>query len=424
LSPAQSLKSLVVRPTNIKKFRNYIFLRDIFFLATTAFGGPQAHFSNFLNTLVKDKRYITEHELLELNSLCYMLPGPTSTQTITAIGFKLGGPFLAFMALLVWVTPATLIMTGIVIAVSYFDQQKVSLDFLKFIGPMALGFIIHAAILITRLFATSRSNIILMIAACLIAVLSPLPFTFPLLLVMGGVVSNFTNKNKLEKVKPIINVRWANFILFVSIFAAAAILGAVTGFKPILLFENTYRYGSLVFGGGNVLIPMMFEQYVEYKKYLSPEDFTTGVGMMQAIPGPLFSLSTYTNGMAMKDSGMPGQLLGCLIGTIAIFLPGTLLIFFIYPLWNQLKDYRPIKKALEGINATSAGLVVAAAYIIFKPVAFSNYRELDIVIFNLDIVSVNKLNLLIILITCLLLFYTRLPRPVIVLMTLLAGFLL
>src|SRR5690606_32778491 len=112
---------------------SYIFLKDVLQLALTAFGGPQAHIAMMLRLLVNKRRYLTEQELIELNALCQILPGPNSTQTITAIGYKIGGPNLAYITLLVWLLPATIIMTAAAMGISYLQEQQISLSFLKFI---------------------------------------------------------------------------------------------------------------------------------------------------------------------------------------------------------------------------------------------------------------------------------------------------
>ena len=115
-----------------KQFRQLIFLLDILKLALTAFGGPQIHFTQFRKLLVIKKNYLTEEELIELNSLCSILPGPTSTQTITAIGFKIGGPRLAFLTLAVWITPACLLMTAFALLISILPGT-LELKFLQYL---------------------------------------------------------------------------------------------------------------------------------------------------------------------------------------------------------------------------------------------------------------------------------------------------
>lgn len=390
--------------TKFKQFRNLLFLLDVLKLAVTAFGGPQIHLVQFQKLLVDKKKYISFEELKELNSFCSMLPGPTSTQTITAIGFKMGGPTLAFFTLAVWILPASLAMTilGIIIHIYHIDNPK--LNFLKYMQPMAVGFIIYAAYQIIQMFVSKTYHWILCGVSASIAIFFQTPYLFPFLLLMGGVVSSQLNKEKSNKANPIKNINWSNFLLFIAVSVTAASLGALTQNKLVLLFENTYRYGSIVFGGGHVLIPMMYNQFVEIKHYLNPNEFLAGVGILQAMPGPVFSIATYCNAMALQEYGVTGQLLGAALGTIAIFLPGTFLIFFIYPIWNQVKTFTPIKNAIEGVNAASAGLVIASAYLLFKPVVL------------------NQPNMIVLLLTLFLLLTTKVPSPIIVIICLLASF--
>lgn len=387
-----------------KKSRNILFLLNVLKLAFTAFGGPQVHLVQFQKLLVNKKKYITPDDLKELNSFCSMLPGPTSTQTITAIGFKIGGPTLAFFTLAVWVLPASLIMTILAVIIHFYHIDNPKLDFLKYMQPMAVGFIIYAAYQIIQMFISKTYHWVLLIISASVAILYQTPYLFPILLLFGGIVSSQLNKEKINKVKPIKNINWSNFFLFLAVSVLAASLGAITQNKIVLLFENTYRYGSIVFGGGHVLIPIMYNQFVEIKHYLNPSEFLAGVGLVQAMPGPVFSIATYCNAMALQEYGLAGQLLGAVIGTIAIFLPGTFLIFFIYPIWNQVKTFTPIKNAIEGINAASAGLVIASAYLLFKPVVL------------------NQPNMIVLLLTLFLLLTTKVPSPIIVIICLLASF--
>ena len=183
--------------------------------------------------------------------------------------------------------------------------------------------------------------------------------------------------------------------------------------RPLNLFENTYRFGSLVFGGGNVLMPMMYEQFVarpQSQKLLArnpniirmnKEDFYSGWGMVRAIPGPVFSIASYMGGIAMKDQGVALQILGCFIGTTGIFLPSALLVLFFYPIWHNLKKYATVYRALEGINAAVVGIIVAATLYMMKDLQTAEGSEIF-------------LSLAVITVTWALLNYTKLPSPVIV----------
>ena len=149
----------------IGRVRYYIFLRDVLMLAVTTFGGPQAHLAHFQNVLVDKRKYLTEDDLMEINSLCQILPGPTSTQTLTAIGFKIGGPNLAYLTLLVWILPAVILMTLAAMLMSSIEQKNWSLEFTRFIQPMAVGFVSYGAFAIIQKTVRTKTGIVLMVAA-------------------------------------------------------------------------------------------------------------------------------------------------------------------------------------------------------------------------------------------------------------------
>ena len=190
--------------------------------------------------------------------------------------------------------------------------------------------------------------------------------------------------------------------------------------RPVNLFENTYRFGSLVFGGGNVLMPMMYEQYVarpESQKLIqrnpniikmNREDFYSGWGMVRAIPGPVFSVCSYIGGIAMKDKGTAQQILGCFIAATGIFLPSALLVLFFFPIWYNLKKYATVYRALEGINAVVVGIILAAALYMMKDFQTAHWGDI-------------LMNLIVIAVTWSLLNYSKLPSPVIVLIWLALG---
>jgi chromate transporter len=254
------------------------------------------------------------------------------------------------------------------------------------------------------------------------------PWIIPVLIISGGVVTNFSNRRipERERIKPR-QIRWTNIWLFLLIFIVAGVLSETArkqeweNRKAFNLFENCYRFGSLVFGGGDVLIPMMVDQYVARptaKKFQDPgtniirinrDELLTGAGMVRAIPGPVFSIGSYVGGLALKDSGPVKQLLGTVIGSVAIFLPSALLVLFFFPVWQYLKKFVIVFRSLEGINAVVVGIMWAASLYLLR----------DISIFSFSREAV--LNILVITGTFFSLRFTRIPPPLIVVCCLLMG---
>jgi chromate transporter len=398
----------------------------------SAFGGPQGHFGMVMKTFVHQRHDVTEKEVLDYTSFCQLLPGASSTQVLTLIGYKRGGIPLAILTLLIWIFPACFLMGAFSFLLEYFDARSQSAAMFRFIQPMAVGFLAFAA---TKSFKLAIHNtitqVILLTSAVTTFLLFKSPWIFPILIAIGGFVTNLSDKRIPQKGVPPKKIKWGNIWVFAIIFLVAGVVSELArnndwpNRRPLNLFENTYRFGSLVFGGGQVLIPMMYEQYVERPKSeivirknqnkkdnvisIERDNFYTGAGIVRAIPGPVFSISSFMGGMAMKDKGPGWQILGCIIGSVAIFLPSALLVLFFFPIWHNLQRYVVVFRALEGINAVVVGIMVASTFYMMKDITITSFN------------TVSLLNIGVILGTWLFLTYSRLPSPVIVFICLLLG---
>ena len=408
--------------------RHIPFLRAVFIHSVTAFGGPQAHIGMMLKTFVHQRSYITEQELMEYNAFCQLLPGASSTQTITLIGYKRGGVPLAILTLLIWIFPASILMGALSFLLQYIDKRQLGTDIFKFIPPMAAGFLAYAAFTAFPLAIKNTITwIIMIISAAATYLLFGKPGVIPALIITGGIITNLSLKRIPQLEQKPRKIKWWNFWLFGIIFIAAGIISEKARIdnwpnrKPINLFENTYRMGSLVFGGGQVLMPMMYEQWSvrpEAIKKRNPnvvqideKDIYTAMGIVRAVPGPVFSIASFTGGMALKDMGTEMQIIGCLIGMIAIFLPSALLVLFFFPIWNNLKKYAAVYRSLEGINAVVVGIMIASTFYIMRDISFSEFKPVN-----------SSISVFAMLGTFLLLNFTRIPAPLIVLACLLLGY--
>ncbi len=392
--------------TNSQKIHRYTFLKDVFICSLGAYGGPEAHFGVFIDQMVTKKKYLTEEEMVELIALCSILPGPTSTQAIVSMGYKTGGPMLAFLTMLVWALPVLTAMTILSFLYQFLDMMDVSSDGLRFIGPMAVGFIIVATYKISRKVITDRMTMILMIFGGVTTYFIKAPWIFPVVLIIGGVVSVIysAEENLWNRVK--LNPPWKYLIAFLSLALGGVILTLLWDNRLVHIFESFYRFGYLVFGGGQVVVPVMFSELVQVREYMTAQEFLTGYGLVQGLPGPMFSFSAYAGGMATRGGSALYQVLGSIVGGIGIFLPGLLLIYFVYPVWEKLKKIRGIKVSLRGINAVAGGLIAVAAVVLMQRSGF--------------ILE----NLIVTLSTIILLFSKKIPVPIIVVLVLIAGFII
>ncbi len=392
----------------MKLYRHIPFLKAVFKYSLTAFGGPQGHIGMIMKTFVEKRNDITKEELMDYMAFCQMLPGPSSTQTITLIGFKRGGAPLALVTLLIWVLPAALMMGTLSLLVTYFDTKSFQTNLFKFVQPMGVGFIIYAAYKSMLISVKHVATYIIMFTSLLITILFRSPWIFPILIFLGGLVSNFSDKRiphiQAQK-KPI---KWVNLWSFLGVFLVAGILSEIARMQQwqtarfFNLFENFFRFGSIVFGGGHALIPMMYEQYVlrpinlHIPPYMSNSEFLIGVGMINAIPGPVFSICTYIGAMSTRYIGLNGQFMGGIVATAGVFLPSILLLLFFFPIYQNLKKYTVIFRALEGIHAVVVGIMWASGYILFRSVPF------------------DWTNVVVVAITVSILIFTKIPAPLIV----------
>lgn len=382
-----------------------------------------------MKTFVKRRAYVSEEELMEYNAFCQLLPGASSTQTVTLIGYKRGGVPLAVLTLLIWILPASILMGALSFLLHYIDKKEMGTDIFKFIPPMAAGFLAYASYTAFHFAIKNLITWIIMILGAIITyMLFGQPWVIPALIIAAGIATNVSRKRIPQTEQKPRKIKWWNFWLFGIVFIGAAVLSERSRIeewpdrKPINLFENTYRMGSLVFGGGQVLIPMMYEQWsvrpedekVRKKNpkaiQIDEEDMLTGMGIVRAVPGPVFSIAAFTGGMAMKDEGSRMQLLGCFIGMIAIFLPSALLVLFFFPIWNNMKKYAVVYRSVEGINAAVVGIMIASTIYIMR----------DISALQMDIKTF--VNMGVMLGTFLLLGFTRVAPPLIVLACLGLGY--
>jgi chromate transporter len=395
------------------KGKQLLFIRDVSLYTFTAFGGPQAHIAVLLREFVEKRRYITEEELMELNALSQIMPGPSSTQTLVGVAWKVGGLRLAIITFLIWILPSATIMCLAAISYKMFADKDKFTSILRFIQPMAVGIVAYATYVFARKFLKSRVTIMLAIGSLIATLILHNPYAFPILILLGGIISSALETQQQEnelRVKLFANVNPNKVAYFIGILLFFAALGAIINQTspfslPIRLFENFYRNGILIFGGGQVLVPLMYTEFVELKHYLSNSEFLSGYALQQALPGPTFAFTSFLGGIAMgnKGYGIFGQIMGSLVAVIGINLPGLILILFIVPFWNDLKKITRIKNSLSGINAVAVGFMATALILLIKP-------------FGLDLMAYG-----LVAATFLLLNFTKIKAPVIIIIGIIIG---
>jgi chromate transporter len=395
------------------KGRQLLFIRDVTLYTFTAFGGPQAHIAVLLREFVEKRRYVTEEELMELNALSQIMPGPSSTQTLVGIAWKVGGMRLAILTFLIWILPSAAIMCTAAISYKMFADKDKFNAILRFVQPMAIGIVGYATYTFATKFLRTKVTMMLAVGSLIATLILQNPYAFPILILLGGIISSALETQQQEnelRVKLFSNVNPNKVAYFIGILLFFAALGSVINRTspfslPIRLFENFYRNGILIFGGGQVLVPLMYTEFVELKHYLTNSEFLMGYALQQALPGPTFSFTSFVGGIAMgeKGYGVVGQIVGSLVAVIGINLPGLILILFIVPFWNDLKKITRIKNSLSGINAVAVGFMTTALILLVKPF------------------GVNLLAYGLMIATFVLLRYTKIKAPIIIVIGIALG---
>lgn len=357
--------------------RTFIFIRDVLVYTFTAFGGPQAHLAILLRDFVEKRKYITEEELMELSALSQLLPGPSSTQTLIGIAWKVGGLSLALITFILWVLPSAIIMGTIAIGYKTFVGHSHVADVLKYIQPMAIGIVAYATYTFAMRCLKTQASVMLAVGSFIATLILQNAYAFPLLILLGGIISSALETQPQEdelRTRLFANVNRRKVTYFIGILLLFAAMGALINRTspfslPIRLFENFYRNGILIFGGGQVLVPLMYTEFVEVKHYLTDSEFLSGYAFQQALPGPTFAFTSFVGAITLGNQGysLAGQIVGSIVAVIGINTPGLILILFIVPFWEDLKKITRIKNSLSGINSVAVGFMATAFIMLTKP---------------------------------------------------------
>lgn len=383
-----------------------------------------------IKSFVEKHPYISLKDLININAFCQLMPGATATQTVSLIGYRQGGVFVAMITLLIWTTPTVLMMSAFSFVLS--SNNPALLQQLRFVQPMALGFLGFASIKTYSMVDTKQKWFIVLVSTIVTYFLFKTPWVFPIVLISGGIIG-FTAKPIASLHQVVVKrLRFFPILLFAAIFLLAGFLSETARKQSwenraaFNVFENMYRFGSIVFGGADVLIPVMYNQYVvrpaterikqTNKDVISidREVFLSASGVVRALPGPAFSISAFIGGVALGDRGWAYQTLGCFLAATGIFLPTFLLVIFFYPFWENIQQYGQVQNIMAGVNAAVVGIMTASIIYLFKDtvIPFFDKPLLDTMLFFSVFFT-----------TLFLLYFTRISAPLIALGCLLLGFL-
>ena len=332
-------------------------------LGVTSFGGPIAHLGYFRHEFVTRRKWLEEPSYADIVALCQFLPGPASSQVGITIGLLRAGLAGALAAWLGFTAPSALAMMAFGYGVTAFGDLGHA-AWLHGLKIVAVAVVAQAVWGMAQSLCPDRPRITLAIGAAVLTLLLPSAVGQVGVIALGALIGWWWLPGDAGKNVDAIHVPlsrragFAAFAIFVVLLILLPLAAGATQVHAIGLIDAFYRSGSLVFGGGHVVLPLL-QQEVVPPGWISNDAFLAGYGAAQAVPGPLFTFAAYL-GTAMQPS--PNGWLGALICLVAIFLPSFLLLFGALPFWNDLRQRADIQSALRGVNAAVVGLLLAALY--------------------------------------------------------------
>ncbi|MBF0207731.1 MAG: chromate efflux transporter [Oligoflexia bacterium] len=347
----------------------------------TSFGGPIAHLGYFHNELVSRRKWIDERAYADLVALCQFIPGPASSQVGIALGLSRASYLGALAAWLGFTLPSFIILTSFAFGISEL-HGPIHLGYLHGLKVVAVAVVAHAIWGMSVQLCSGKIRATIALSAAILASLISSAITQVLIIFLGAIVGLvfLRNEEQLPQVSFIVNFSKKIGILFLGLFfIILAVLPFIANHfdNPIIKqFDSFYRAGSLVFGGGHVVLPLLKNEIVN-SEMVSNEAFMAGYGAAQAIPGPLFTFSAY---LGAVSTAFPSKLLGATFCLLAIFLPSFLLIVGVLPFWENLRKYANMKFAISGINASVVGLLISAFYNPVWSSAIYNVKDFSLAI--------------------------------------------
>ncbi|RAL28013.1 chorismate-binding protein [Vibrio cholerae] len=327
--------------------------KTFFALGWVSFGGPAAHIGYFRHTFVEKLRWVSEQEYAQFVALSQFLPGPGSSQVGFAIGYHRGGLAGAWAAFLGFTLPSVLIMLLLAGLSSHLLDTPLFEQVIHGLKLLAIIVVADACLTMYRNFCQQRLTAGLCVLTAVAITLAPGLITQFAVLLIAAFVGQASLAPQQSFSTTSFSPSWLSLLLFASLLLGLPLLAASS---PLVeLFGHFFQAGSLVFGGGHVVLPLLQNALGDS---LSTDQFLTGYAAAQAVPGPMFTLATYLGYVLTPD--MP--VVGALIATLAVFLPGFLLLLGVLKNWSALAQRPKVAGAMQGVNACVVGLLLAALY--------------------------------------------------------------
>ncbi|MFT3722860.1 MAG: chromate efflux transporter [Hyphomonadaceae bacterium] len=329
-------------------------------LGLTSFGGPIAHLGYFRAAFVTRWKWLGEEAFADLVAVCQILPGPTSSQVGFAIGLQRAGPLGGLAAFAGFTAPSALLMIAAALGASSLPADLRTRVFHGLV-LVAVPIVAQAVIGMARTLCNTAATAALAIAALIALLLVQQAFMQPLVIALGALAGLLLPAREPAASQAAPAPRGPAFVclgLFAALLVGLPLLHAITPAPGVAVADAFYRSGALVFGGGHVVLPLLEAETVG-RGWISADNFLSGYGAAQALPGPLFAFAAYLG--AASDTGL-APLAASLIALLAVFLPGLLLAAGVIPLWTSIRTHAWVSRLAAGASAAVVGVLAAALY--------------------------------------------------------------
>ena len=338
-----------------------VFLR----LGCTSFGGPVAHLGYYRAELVAKRRWLSEATFADIVALCQFMPGPASSQTGMAIGLLRGGPLGMVAAWFGFTLPSALAMTLFAYGAGVLGDLSHA-GWLRGLKLVAVAVVAQAVWGMARSLAPDRARASVAVAACLVCLAMPSSFGQIAAILLGAVVGIAVLPSHAPEAEAAVSMgvripTWlaaSLLLVFFVLLFGLPLLADFAGGHLLRLIDAFYRTGSLVFGGGHVVLPLLQATVVE-PGWVGQDLFLAGYGATQAMPGPLFTFAAFLGAVEIPG---PNGWIGAVVATVSIFAPSFLLVGGLLPFWDRLRHRGGVRAALRGVNAAVVGVLLAALF--------------------------------------------------------------
>lgn len=349
------------RPTGTVAEVFWVFLR----LGLTSFGGPVAHLGYFREAFVERRGWLSEKAYADLVALCQFLPGPASSQVGMALGLQRAGYRGMLVAWLGFTAPSVVLLVAFAYGVSA-AGNLVDAGWVHGLKAAAVAVVAHAVLGMARSLTPDAARASIAAGVMIAVLMAPTPVLQVAAIAAAGLVGLVWLRPDADQLRgdDAFTVRVSKKVaglflgLFVVLLAGLPLVVHLSGNALALLVDMFYRTGSLVFGGGHVVLPLLQAETVD-RGLVEADVFLSGYGAAQAVPGPLFTFASF---LGASSTGEVTGLVGAAVATVAIFLPAMLLTVGALPFWEALRGNALARRALMGVNAGVVGILAAALY--------------------------------------------------------------